>query len=145
MKALIFTVVATAFTLAGCESSRRVYSADREDDAKDQVSAIDWRVGDRIDASKGEVDAEGNLIGPAVDADEALRLSGAALAKMVKDPTAWKYAYCRVVCFQPGCYGWAVRYDIREKRPEARAGDNMVKVYVLLDKSVVVPTPVYPR
>ena len=140
-----FLFACAAVGFAGCESTKRIYTAEREDDIPGVVSAVEWRTGERIENSRGEVDAEGNLIRPAVDSEAALKLATDALARIVKDPARWKYGYCRVVNFQKGCYGWSVRFDRRDKFDESKAGDGFVKLYVLLDGTVVMPSVIYER
>ena len=140
-----------AFLLAGCESVQRVYSVDRErgipghDDIPGIASGLDWRIGERIERSHGAIDVDGNLIDPAVDADKALKIAEATLAKLAKTPADWKYAYCLPINFKEGCYGWSVRFDRREAFREAKAGDGLIKIYVLMDGSAIVPTTVYER
>lgn len=144
-------IVVAISTFSGCSSTKRLYTVDREQgipgyaDIPGVASGLDWRIGERIENSKGAVDAEGNLIDPPVDADKALQIAGATLAKLVKDPADWRYAYCVPTGFQPGCYGWSVRYDRKGAFTEAKAGDGFVKIYVLMDGSAIIPTTVYER
>lgn len=149
---VVFTVAVIATLVsAGCSSTRRLYTVDREQGVPGQAdipgvaNGLDWRIGERIENSHTTVDADGKPVSPPVDADKAVDIARTTLAKLVKNPADWKYAYCQLTGFQPGCYGWSVRFDRRGPFTEAKAGDGFVKLYVLMDGSVAVPTTVYER
>jgi hypothetical protein len=129
---------ATAFT--GCSSTKRVYSAEREEG---RVTSLDWRIGEKIEASRWAPKSDSDV--PPLAASEAISVASGALGDFVKKTEQWSLAYCRLVEFQPGCYGYAVRFDRKGVFEETQASDRFVKFYVLFNKSVIVPTVAYDR
>lgn len=128
---------ATAFT--GCSTTKRVYSAEREDG---RVTSLDWCIGEKIEASRW--DPEKDPVPPLASSD-ATAVANDALERFVKTPDQWSLVYCSLVEFRAGCYGYAVRFDRKGRFEEAQASDRFVKFYVLFDKSVIVPTVAYDR
>lgn len=135
-------MVAAATTFTGCSSTKRVYSAEREEG---RVTSLDWRIGDKIEATRGIWNPAGSFTEPPVSSGEAIRIANGALGDYVKKTEQWSLAYCRLVELQPGCYAHAVRFDRKGAFDEAQASDRFVKFYVLLDKSLIVPTIAYDR
>lgn len=128
----------TAFT--GCSSTKRVYSAEREEG---RVTSLDWRIGEKIEATRWEPKRADDL--PPLSQSDAITVASGKLGDYVKKTEQWSLAYCRLVEFQPGCYGYAVRFDRKGVFDEAQASDRFVKFYVLFNKSVIVPTVAYDR
>jgi hypothetical protein len=133
-------MVAAATSLTGCSSTKRVYSAEREDG---RVTSLDWRIGEKIEASRWDRRSESDP--PPLAANEAISVASGALGDFVENTGQWSLAYCRLVEFQPGCYGYAVRFDRKGAFDEAQASGRFVKLYVLFNKSVLVPTVAYDR
>lgn len=133
-------MVAAAIAFSGCSSTKRIYSAEREEG---RVTSLDWRIGEKIEASRWDRKSESDT--PPLAANEAISVASGALGDFVKNTGQWSLAYCRLVEFQTGCYGYAVRFDRKGVFDEAQASDRFVKFYVLFDKSVIVPTVAYDR
>lgn len=132
---LLVVPAVAALMFSGCTTDKRLYSAEREEG---RAAALDWWVGERIEASK--LGPDGN---PAVTQSEAAGLANDSLPRFVKHPDRWTLGYIKLIALKKDCYVWSVRFDRKGAFDDEVAADKFVKFYVLLDRSVVVPTLMY--